>query len=75
VHVKTIAISVLCDRCGTTVVKPDDYELSIGLQGCVTARADLCGPCKRLFHQWLGKSWEELHEDNKQEADAGGRPA
>jgi hypothetical protein len=72
---KTIAISVLCDRCGVPVVRPDDYELTIGLQGCVSARADLCGPCKRLFHQWLGKSRKELREQNKREADEGGRPA
>jgi hypothetical protein len=72
---KTVSISVVCDRCGTTVVKPDDWELSIGLHGCVKARADLCGPCERLFYEWLGKSWDQLREQNKGEADQGGRPA
>jgi hypothetical protein len=72
---KLINVSVICDRCGTQVVRPDDYELSLGLQGCVTARADLCGPCCRLFHEWLGKTWNELREQNKVEADTGGRPA
>jgi hypothetical protein len=69
--VRKITRTTICDRCGELAEPPGYWELRINLVGCVSSRADLCKACMCEFEAWLGKTTQQLHDQNRVEEDEG----
>ena len=64
--------SFTCDRCNKPIPMGSECHQGSTLQwatsaGCVTAKVDLCEGCRESFVEWLGRSWQELYDQNKWE--------